>query len=75
MKSKFVRSYWRNGNLVIEISSDAFKTVRTKYEAAREIKKVLSMYLMMKTFVKIAAFCAYTALVIVLTYLVLRWCS
>jgi len=71
--AKYVRVRLEEGNLIIEISKDAFKDDEAKKEVVKELKQLIKTYFGLRFFIRLsivyaltALFCACVALVIVL---------
>jgi len=73
MYAKYVRVRFEQGNLIIEISKDAFKDDEAKKEAVKELKQLIKTYFGLRFFIRLsvvyaltALFCACVALAIIL---------
>jgi len=71
--AKYVRARLEQGNLIIEVSKDAFKDDEAKKEAVKELKGLIKTYFGLRFFIRLsivyaltALFCACVALAIVL---------
>jgi len=71
--AKYVRARLEQGNLIIEVSKDAFKDDETKKETVMELRQVIKTYFGLRFFIRLsivyaftALFCACVALAIVL---------
>ena len=71
--AKYVRARLEQGNLIIEISKDAFKDDEAKKEAVKELKQLIKTYFGLRFFIRLsvvyaltALFCACVALAIIL---------
>ena len=71
--AKYVRARFERGNLIVEISKDAFKDAETKKEATKELQQIIKTYFGIRFFIRLsivyaftALFCAFVALAIVL---------
>jgi len=71
--AKYVRARLVQGNLIIEVSKDAFKDDETKKETVKELRQVIKTYFGLRFFIRLsivyaftALFCACVALAIVL---------
>jgi len=71
--AKYVRARLEQGNLIIEVSKDAFKDDETKKKTVKEMRQVIETYFGLRFFIRLsivyaltALFCACVALVIVL---------
>jgi len=71
--AKYVRARLEQGNLIIEVSKDAFKSDEAKKETVKELKQIIKTYFNLRFFIRLsivyaftALFCACVALVIVL---------
>lgn len=71
--AKFVRAKFERGDLMIEISKDAFRSAETKKETVRELQHIIKTYFGVRFFIRLsvvyaltALFCASTALIIFL---------
>jgi len=71
--AKYVRARLEQGNLIIEVSKDAFKDDEAKKEAVKELKQLIKTYFGLRFFIRLsvvyaltALFCACVALAIVL---------
>jgi len=71
--AKFVRAKFERGDLMIEISKDAFKDDETKKETVRELRHIIKTYFGVRFFIRLsivyaltALFCAIIALTIIL---------
>ena len=70
---KYVRARFERGNLIVEVSEDAFKDAETKKEATKELQQIIKTYFGIRFFIRLsivyaftALFCACVALIIVL---------
>ena len=73
MYAKYVRARLEQGNLIIEISKDAFKNDEAKKETVKELKQLIKTYFGLRFFIRLsvvyaltALFCACVALAIIL---------
>ena len=71
--AKYVRARLEQGDLIIEISKDAFKNEEAKKETVKELKQLIKTYFGLRFFIRLsvvyaltALFCACVALVIIL---------
>jgi len=71
--AKYVRARLEQGNLIIEVSRDAFKDDEAKKETVKELKQLIKTYFGLRFFIRLsvvyaltALFCASVALAIVL---------
>jgi len=71
--TKYVRARLEEGNLIIEVSKDAFKDDEAKKETVKELKELIKTYFGLRFFIRLsivyaltALFCACVALAIVL---------
>ena len=71
--AKYVRARLEQGNLIIEVSKDAFKDDEAKKETVKELKELIKTYFGLRFFIRLsivyaftALFCACVALAIVL---------
>ena len=71
--TKYVRARLEQGNLIIEVSKDAFKSDEAKKETVKELKQIIKTYFNLRFFIRLsivyaftALFCASVALAIVL---------
>jgi len=71
--AKYVRARLEQGNLIIEVSKDAFKDDEAKKEAVKELKQLIKTYFGLRFFIRLsvvyaltALFCACVALAIIL---------
>ena len=71
--AKYVRARLEQGNLIIEVSKDAFKDDEAKKETVKELKQLIKTYFGLRFFIRLsivyaftALFCASVALAIVL---------
>ena len=71
--AKYVRARLEQGDLIIEISKDAFKNEEAKKEAVKELKQLIKTYFGLRFFIRLsvvyaltALFCACVALAILL---------
>ena len=71
--AKYVRARLEQGNLIIEVSKDAFKDEEAKKEAVKELKQLIKTYFGLRFFIRLsvvyaltALFCACIALAIIL---------
>ena len=71
--AKYVRARFERGNLIVEISKDAFKDAETRKEATKELQQIIKTYFGIRFFIRLsivyaftALFCACVALIIVL---------
>ena len=71
--AKYVRARLEQGNLIIEVSRDAFKDDEAKKETVKELKQLIKTYFGLRFFIRLsvvyaltALFCACVALVIIL---------
>ena len=73
MYAKYVRARFEQGNLIVEISKDAFRSDEAKKEAVKELKQLIKTYFGLRFFIRLsvvyaltALFCACVALTIIL---------
>jgi len=73
MYAKYVRARFEQGNLIIEISKDAFRNDEAKKETVKELKQLIKTYFGLRFFIRLsvvyaltALFCACVALTIIL---------
>jgi len=73
MYAKYVRARLEQGNLIVEISKDAFKDEEAKKETVKELKQLIKTYFGLRFFIRLsvvyaltALFCACVALAIIL---------
>jgi len=71
--AKYVRARLEQGNLIIEISKEAFKDEEAKKETVKELKQLIKTYFGLRFFIRLsvvyaltALFCACVALTIIL---------
>jgi len=71
--AKYVRARFERGNLIVEVSKDAFKDAETRKEATKELQQIIKTYFGIRFFIRLsivyaftALFCACVALIIVL---------
>ena len=71
--AKYVRARFEQGNLIVEVSKDAFKDDEAKKEAVKELKQLIKTYFGLRFFIRLsivyaltALFCACVALAIIL---------
>ena len=71
--TKYVRARLEQGNLIIEVSKDAFKDDEAKKETVKELKQLIKTYFGLRFFIRLsvvyaltAFFCACVALAIIL---------
>ena len=71
--AKYVRARFERGNLIVEVSKDAFKDAEAKKETVRELQQIIKAYFGIRFFIRLsivyaftALFCAFVALIIVL---------
>ena len=71
--TKYVRARLEEGNLIIEVSKDAFKDDEAKKETVKELRQVIKTYFGLRFFIRLsvvyaltALFCACVALTIIL---------
>jgi len=71
--AKYVRARLEQGNLIIEVSKDAFKDDEAKKETVKELRQVIKTYFGLRFFLRLsvvyaltALFCACVALAIIL---------
>jgi len=71
--AKYVRARLEQGNLIIEVSKDAFKDEEAKKETVKELKQLIKTYFGLRFFIRLsvvyaltALFCACVALAIIL---------
>ena len=71
--AKYVRARFEQGNLIVEVSKDAFKDDEAKKEAVKELKQLIKTYFGLRFFIRLsvvyaltALFCAFVALAIIL---------
>ena len=60
--SRSVKARFEQGNLVVEISKDAFKDDEAKKEAVKELKQLIKTYFGMQFFIRLSVVYAFTAL-------------
>ena len=73
MCAKYVRARIEQGDLIIEVSKDAFRSDEAKKEAVKELKQLIKTYFGLRFFIRLsvvyaltALFCASVALAIIL---------
>ena len=73
MYAKYVRARFEQGNLIVEISKDAFRSDEAKKETVKELKQLIKTYFGLRFFIRLsvvyaltALFCACVALAIIL---------
>jgi len=73
MYAKYVRARLEQGDLIIEVSKDAFKDEEAKKETVKELKQLIKTYFGLRFFIRLsvvyaltALFCACIALAIIL---------
>jgi len=73
MYAKYVRARSEQGNLIVEISKDAFRSDEAKKETVKELKQLIKTYFGLRFFIRLsvvyaltALFCACVALAIIL---------
>ena len=71
--AKYVRARIEQGDLIIEVSKDAFKNEEAKKETVKELKQLIKTYFGLRFFIRLsvvyaltALFCACVALAIIL---------
>ena len=71
--AKYVRARFEQGNLIVEVSKDAFKDDEARKEAVKELKQLIKTYFGLRFFIRLsivyaltALFCACVALAIIL---------
>ncbi|MHA1663884.1 MAG: hypothetical protein ACTSVR_11590 [Candidatus Thorarchaeota archaeon] len=71
--AKYVRARIEQGDLIIEVSKDAFKNEEAKKETVKELKQLIKTYFGLRFFIRLSVvyalttlFCACVALVIIL---------
>ena len=71
--AKYVRARFEQGNLIIEVSKNAFKDDEAKKETVKELKQLIKTYFGLRFFIRLsvvyaltALFCACVALAIIL---------
>ena len=71
--AKYVRARLEEGNLIIEVSKDAFMNDEAKKETVKELRQLIKTYFGLRFFIRLsivyaltALFCASVALAIVL---------
>ena len=60
--TKYVRARLEQGNLIIEVSKDAFKDDETKKKTVKELRKVIKTYFGLRFFIRLSIVYAFTAL-------------
>jgi len=60
--AKYVRARLEQGNLIIEVSKDAFKDEEAKKETVKELKQLIKTYFGLRFFIRLSVVYALTAL-------------
>jgi len=60
--TKYVRARLEQGNLIIEVSKDAFKDEEAKKETVKELKQLIKTYFGLRFFIRLSVVYALTAL-------------
>ena len=60
--AKYVRARFEQGNLIVEISKDAFKDDEAKKETVKELKQLIKTYFGIRFFIRLSIVYAFTAL-------------
>ena len=60
--AKYVRARLEQGNLIIEVSRDAFKDDEAKKETVKELKQLIKTYFGLRFFIRLSVVYALTAL-------------
>ena len=60
--SRFVKARFEQGNLIVEITKDAFKDDEAKKEAVKELKQLIKTYFGLRFFIRLSVVYAFTAL-------------
>ena len=60
--AKYVRARLERGNLIIEVSKDAFKDDEAKKETVKELSQVIKTYFGLRFFIRLSIVYAFTAL-------------
>ena len=60
--SKFVKARFEQGNLIVEITKDAFKDDEAKKETVKELKQLIKTYFGIQFFIRLSVIYAFTAL-------------
>jgi len=57
-----VKARFEQGNLIVEITKDAFKDDEAKKEAVKELKQLIKTYFGLRFFIRLSVVYAFTAL-------------
>ncbi|UYL64922.1 MAG: hypothetical protein EJNHJLOP_00033 [Methanophagales virus PBV082] len=60
--AKYVRPRFEQGNLIVEISKDAFRDDEAKKEAVKELRQLIKTYFGLRFFIRLSIVYAFTAL-------------
>ena len=60
--AKYVRARFEQGNLIVEISKDAFRSDEAKRETVRELRQLIRTYFGLRFFIRLSVVYALTAL-------------